>query len=556
MKSPARRKPRWLLAIVFPAACALLPPLAFAAPPAAAPAGSPPAVLIEGLGPVHHPVSTKKAEAQKFFDQGLALVYGFNHAEAARAFRRAAELDPALAIAHWGEALALGPNINLPQLDKAAEKAAFDASRRALALAGGASEKERAYIDALAKRYSDDPNADLRKHAEVYHEAMGEVSRTYPDDLDAATLYAESGMNLRPWKLYTKDGRPEPGTEAIVATLESVLKRNPDHIGANHYYIHAVEASTDPGRALPSAERLPKLAPAAGHLVHMPAHVYMRVGRYADAVRANQGATAADEKYIACHGPKGIYPAMYYNHNVHFLAAAACMSGQSKLAIESADKLAANIGAAAKTEPGLEALCAYPLAVRVRFGRWDDILAQPEPDAALPVTRATWHFARGMAYAAKKDVARAEAEQKAFLEASKKAGDAPVGLNTWSGVVPVPTGLLAAKIALAKDDTQGAAEALQRAVAAQDEFAYDEPPGWPWPAREMLGRVMLLRADPGAAERAFRDDLVRNPNNPRSLFGLAGALEARGVKADADAARKAFEAAWKDGDFKLTSEDL
>ena len=264
-----------------------------------------PVKLVEGLGNVHHPVSTQNPEAQKFFDQGLALVYGFNHDEAARSFRRAAELDPKLAMAHWGEALALGPNINDPEIDAAKEKSAYEAAHRAADLAGGASEAERAYVDALLKRYSADPKADLRKRAVEYRDAMRDLSRKYPGDLDAATLFAESSMDLRPWKLWTNEGKPEEGTEEIVATLESVLKRNPDHLGANHYYIHAVEASPHPERAIPSADRLPKLAPAAGHLVHMPAHAYIRVGRYADAVRANQSAVGADDKFIACHTPPG-----------------------------------------------------------------------------------------------------------------------------------------------------------------------------------------------------------------------------------------------------------
>lgn len=531
---------------------------ALAVAPATAPTTAPSAKLIEGLGSVHHAVSTSDAEAQRFFDQGLALVYGFNHAEAANSFRWAAELDPKLAMAYWGEALALGPNINLPEIDQDAERAAVKAVRRAQELAGGpgVADAERAYVRALAKRYSDDPKADLRKHAADYRDAMRELAKAYPDDLDAATLSAESGMNLRPWKLWTKEGKPEEGTEEIVATLESVLKRNPDHVGANHYYIHAVEASPAPERALPSADRLGRLAPAAGHLVHMPAHVFIRTGRYADAVRVNQAAIGADDKYISCHAPQGVYPLLYYNHNVHFVAAAGCMSGQSKLAVAAADRLAANIAPVAKETPPAEFLASMPLAVRVRFGRWDEVLAAPQPDAGLLVTTATWHFARGMAFAAKGDPAKADAELAAFREASKSAGDRPVGLNAWAGIAPVAEGLLVGRIAMARDDLGAAEAALRKAVAAQDASSYDEPPGWLWPVRETLGRVLLARGDAAGAEQVFRDDLAVNRNNPRSLLGLAESLGKQGKAGEATAAREKFEAAWKDSDVRIKPEDL
>src|SRR5258708_17432734 len=292
-------------------------------PPMKTDAAEKPASLISGLGSLHHPVTTNNPEAQRFFDQGFALVYAFNHDEAVRSFKRAAELDPKLAMAWWGIGLALGPNINR-DVDPEREKAAFDAAQKAQVLASGASDNERAYIQARAKRYSIDPKADLKKLNVDYHQAMRELAKTYPDDLDAATLFAESGMDLRPWQLWTAKGKPAPGTEEIVAVLESVLRRNPNHPGAIHYYIHTVEASPNPERALVYAPKLGKLMPAAGHLVHMPAHVYERTGDYAAAAQSNVDAAAADEAYIKASGAQGIYPLMYYSHNLHFLAIANC----------------------------------------------------------------------------------------------------------------------------------------------------------------------------------------------------------------------------------------
>ena len=277
-----------------------------------------PATLMSGLGSVHHPVSTSNAEAQRFFDQGLALVYAFNHDEAVRSFKRAAELDPKLAMAWWGVGLALGPNINLP-VDPEHEKAAYDAVQKAVALSAGASENERAYIGALAKRYSVDPKADLGKLDADFKHAMGELVKMYPDDLDVATLYAESAMDLRPWKLWSLDGKPAPGTEEIIAILESVLRRNPDHPGAIHYYIHAVEASPNPERALVYAPKLGSLMPGAGHLVHMPAHIFMLTGNYRAAAIANERAAAVDEAYFRRRQSKGtFYPIGYYTHNLFF----------------------------------------------------------------------------------------------------------------------------------------------------------------------------------------------------------------------------------------------
>jgi tetratricopeptide (TPR) repeat protein len=513
-----------------------------------------PATLVQGLGDVQHTVSTKNPQAQKFFNQGLAYVYGFNHAEAVRSFARAAELDPTLAMAWWGKALALGPNIN-KDVDPAEEKAAYVAVQKAMSLAGNATPVEQAYIRALSVRYSDRPDADLKKLAVEYHRAMGELVKQFPDDLDAATLYAESGMNLRPWKLYTRDGKPEEGTEEIVATLESVLARNPNHTGANHYYIHATEASLQPQRALASAQRLPALAPGAGHLVHMPAHVYIRIGDYPSAVKANQEAIASDDKYISCcKPPAGVYPLMYYNHNVHFLAVAACMTNQSKLALSSAQKLYDDASPAAKEIPFVEPFCTLRELVRVRFAMWDEILNEPAPPESMLATTAAWHFARGMAFAARGNLSDAGAEQAAFAVASSKVKDAMFGNNSVTNVLQVATHLLAGRIALARGDQGAGIEHLRLAVQAQDELGYDEPAPIPWPVRESLGAALLRQGDAADAERVFRRDLELNPNNPRSLIGLLASLRAqnkpsREIQAAVDQAIKPAEIQLKVEDF-------
>jgi tetratricopeptide (TPR) repeat protein len=533
------------------------PPAATHADTHAASPAQGPVKLVEGLGPVHHRVSTISPDAQKFFDQGLAYLYAFNHNEADRSFARAAELDPKLAMAHWGRALALGPNYNLPEIDTAAAKAAYDAAQRAQALAANATAAEKAYVAAVAKRYPADPKGDWRQHAVAYKDAMAELTRKYPDDLDAATLYAESAMNLRPWRLYDKNGTPAEGTEEIVKVLEWVLARNPNHVGANHYYIHATEASTTPERAMPCAQRLPRLSPSAGHLVHMPAHVYSRTGNYDAAIAANADAARVDEKYIACCGPKGgFYPTMYYSHNLHFLAFAASMAGRSKEAADAASRLSAHIEPGAQHMAMLDGFAAMPTLILVRQGQWNDVNKLRKPADDRPATLAAWHFARGMARASTKDVGPALQELESMKAAAARAKDIPMGNNTGAAVFPVAEHYLAAKIATARGDATDARREYDQAVAAQDALAYDEPPAFPWPVREALGAHLLLAGDAAAAEKVFRDDLVHTPNNPRSLFGLSEALKAKARHADAAEARKQFDAAWATADTKLRLEDF
>ena len=518
-----------------------------------------PATLMSGLGDLHHPVSTSNPEAQKFFDQGLRLIFAFNHDEAARSFGRAAELDPKLAIAYWGVAEAVGPNYNDPASEDRF-KQAHEAIQKAVDLSANASPSEQAYIQAMAKRFPADPKSDLKRAAEDYRDAMREVATKYPDDLDAATLFAESGMNLHPWGLWNLDGSPREGTEEVVSTLESVIKRDPNHMGAVHYYIHAVEASASPQRALAGATRLAAMAPAAGHLVHMPAHIYIRTGDYEAAIQTNEKAAAADRAYIQNSGAQGIYPAMYYSHNLHFIASAASMNGNYAEAKKAADMLAAHVGPHVKDMPPLEAFMTVPLAVNLRFQKWNEILNAPQPSDDMKVTTTYWHFARGMALAATGKTGDAEAEYKT-LEGVRDAtsADAIFAMpfnNKTKDILTIATDVLGAKIALAKKDNASAITLLRHAVDIQDKLNYGEPPDWFSPVRESLGAALLMNGDAGGAEKVFRADLDRNPRNPRSLFGLQQALKSQGRNYDAGFVQKEFDAAWKGGSAPLKVENL
>jgi tetratricopeptide (TPR) repeat protein len=520
-----------------------------------------PVALLDGYGDLHHPVTTRNPEAQRFFDQGLRLVYAFNHEEAVRSFQRAAELDPECAMAYWGMALALGPNINL-DIDAEREKLAYEAIQKALPLVAKVSEPERAYIEAQAKRYSNDPKADLKKLAVDYKNAMASVARRYPDDPDAATFYAESIMLLRPWQYWSADGQPADGTLELVAVLEGVLKRNPDHIGANHFYIHAVEASPHPEWALPSAQRLKVLTPAAGHLVHMPAHIDIRTGNYEAAARANVYGAQADRDYIQMAGAGNIYAMMYYSHNLHFLTVANCMQGRFNDAQRAAAQLEAHVkqylsGPMAEAMlPVLDSMLVTPTLVLTRFRKWDAILASPEPDKKLVVTGAMWHFARCLALAATGKTSDAENEQKQFVAAKKMIpADAPYGLNTTATVLKVADLMLAGKLAWAKGDKQTAVELLKRAAEAEDALKYDEPADWLLPVRETLGGALLASGDYATAEQVFRAELDKNPRSGRALFGLVECLKAQGKPAAAFVQAE-FAAAWKNADVKLRLEDL
>jgi tetratricopeptide (TPR) repeat protein len=514
-----------------------------------------PIELLSGLGSLSHPTSTKNPEAQKFFDQGFRMLYGFNHAEAVRSFKRAAELDPNMAMAWWGVAYALGPNINL-DVDPDREKAAYEATQKALGLSTGAPANERDYIAALSKRYSNDPKADLKKLAVDYKNAMGELMKKYPDDLDAATLYAESMMDLHPWQLWSADGKPTEGTEEILAVLESVLKRNPNHPGAIHYYIHAVEASPHPERALAYAPRLGQLMPMAGHLVHMPAHIYERVGDYQSAAKSNTDAAAADEAYFKATGVQGIY-SMYYAHNLDFLAVAHSMQGRYTDAIETENKLMEFARPVTKEMPMFEPILAKSLLMWERFNKWDEIMKQSQPDASQPSTLAFWHWARAIAFARRSDAGNAQSEQKAFLDAAKAVpADSMSSLNPTKQIVTIADDVLRARIAEAGHDNKTALEFFTKGVSDEDALAYDEPPQWFHPVREMLGGFLLRTGNYAEAEKVFRADLERNRHSGRALFGLTESLKAQKKTSDAAAAQKEFATAWKSAEIKLSLADF
>ncbi|MCI0524827.1 MAG: hypothetical protein L0Y75_06145 [Acidobacteria bacterium] len=517
--------------------------------------GNEPAKLMPGLSNLHHPVTTKNAEAQKFFDQGLALIYAFNHEEARRSFEQAARLDPKLAMAQWGIALAVGPNYNESQIDPSRLLAADRALEKANELAAGASEKERDYIAALTKRFHN--MTDLKKSVVDYKDAMAALHKKYPDDVDAAVLYADSMMNLIPWQLWTKDGKPAEGALEIVAVLEDAIRRDPNHIGANHLYIHAVEASDNPWRALESANKLGKLAPNAGHLVHMPSHIYIRTGDYEAAAKVNEDAAAVDRAYIKATGGRGMYPAMYYSHNLHFQVESYNRLGKYAEAKRAATQLADNVRGHLKDMPMLEGFLPSAIFVDLRFNRWDAVLSLLSPDSETPITGTLWHYARGVAFAATGKVAEAESERQAFANMAKTiSGETPFGLNTAASVFKIGEHVLDARIAAAKANRRGAVDHWRKAVAAQDALNYDEPPGWYYPVRESLGAALLVAGNAAEAEKVFRRDLEDNPRNGRSLFGLAESLKKQGKAQEAREAQAEFEKAWKNADVKLKIEDL
>jgi len=486
------------------------------------------------------------------------LIYAFNHEEAVRSFTKASELDPASPMPHWGIALALGPNIN-QEVDPEREKAAYEATLRALQLAARAPENERAYVAAIAKRYSADPKADLKALAVQYKDAMRALADRYPDDLDAATLYAESLMDLHPWQLWASNGAPTEGTLEIVQTLESVLARDAKHVGANHYYIHATEASLAPERALDSAKRLETLVPAAGHLVHMPAHTYMRTGNYSGAAKANADAADVDRKYIAAAGPNGFYPTMYYNHNLDFLASAAMMTGQFARASQAADELVENVMPIIADMPMVEPFAAKKLYVLLRFARWNDALALPMPDAKATVATTLFHFGRGVAHAALGAVADAERDAAAFQAAKQRVpADATIGYNPASAVFLVADLVLEARLAAARKQLDSAIRAWEKAVAAEDALSYDEPADWFYPTRESLGAAYFKARRFAEADKTFREDLERNPENPRSLFALWQMVGATSEPDDPMTLllRRRFREAWTEADVQLEFSDF
>ena len=515
-----------------------------------------PVPLFENLGSYQHSITTTSELAQRYFNQGLRLTYAFNHAEAIRAFKEVARIDPNCAMAHWGLALALGPNINAP-MAAAQGRQAYAAIQQAIALARYASEPERAYIEALATRYTADPEtADRGGLDTAYAEAMRQLSERYADDPDARTLFAAALMNVRPWDYWTPDSQPKAGTLALVAALESVLERFPNHIGAIHYYIHAIEASSQPERALPHARRLSALIPGSGHLVHMPSHIYLRVGLYNEAAISNIKAVEADEKYIEAEAPQGLYRMMYYPHNIDFLWAAQQMEGRSVEAIETARKLAERTPpAVARQFPLLEAWTATPLYALVRFGKWQEILKEPQPPEDLRYMTGIWHYARALAFASTQQMEDAKKEQAA-LETIVTGFDPEremMGRNTASDLLGIAAQVVAGELAAKQDKTAEAVQHLEKAVAIQDHLQYSEPPPWYYPVRQALGAVLLTAGKAAEAEAVYQEDLKQNPGNGWSLYGLAQSLRAQGATAKAKLVEEEFRKIWTRADVKLSA---
>jgi tetratricopeptide (TPR) repeat protein len=509
---------------------------------------------LQKLGDHKFPVTTSSPRAQLFINQGLMLAYGFNHAEAARSFREAARLDPNCAMAYWGMALVMGPNINMP-MPSEAEAKVYEMIQKAVALKSNASERERAYIDALAKRYSPEEEPNRAMLDRSYAEAMRQLHERYPDDLDAATLYAEALMDLRPWNYWTRDMQPYPETLEIHRVLESVLARNPNHPGAIHYYIHSVELGR-PELAEAGAERLWKLAPGAGHLVHMPSHIFRRVGRYSDASRSNEDAIAADEDYITQCRAQGVYPLAYYPHNIHFLWDSATMEGRSHVAIKAARKSASSIPDGAWREvPLLHQFLVAPLFAYTRFGKWDLILNEPRPPEESPFWTGVWHYARGLAFTAtgKPDQAARELSSLENIAAEKSLDGFRVTFsrNGAKAILEIAVEVLAGEMAAKRGDYDKAIARLHRAILLEDNLIYNEPPDWHVPARQLLGAVLLEAGRASEAEAIYWQDLQLNRDNGWSLFGLMQSLRAQSKEEQAVLVEERFRKAWSQADLTL-----
>ncbi len=514
-------------------------------------AGEPLAPTLEGLGDLHYAITTSSDAAQRFFDQGLRLVYAFNHAEAIRAFEEASRLDPQAPMPYWGKALALGRNLN-DGVTRERELQALESLKQAQDRSDNASEREQALIDALASRYSSNEEADRSTLDAAWVEAIAKVAEQFPDDPEPATLHAAAIMNTMPWD-YWLGGKPQPGTLQAKELLEGVIAAHPDHPGAHHYYIHLMEAR-EPQLAEPSADALGKLMPAAGHLVHMPAHIYIRVGRYDDAVTSNQRAIAADLDYIAQCNAQGLYPVAYYPHNIHFLWASATFGGRAELAIESADELAEEVPAEmASSLAFLQNYLATPLFARVRFGRWQEVLETPRPPDGQAFQTAMWHYAQGLALAAGGDPRDARRHLKALgkLRRSPELSDLRISFATGADLVRLTEHLLAGEIQAGRGRLPRAIDEMRAAVALQDSFRYAEPPSFHYPVRQSLGAVLLEAGRAGEAEAVYRRDLEHNPHNGWSLFGLAEALRAQERDEEANKAQQRFQEAWGSADVEL-----
>lgn len=513
--------------------------------------------LIAKVGHVHHVVGTTNAAAQAAFDEGLAQCFAFNHDEAVAAFQRAAALDSNLAMAQWGIAYASGPNINLPMDDDHA-KAALAALAKAKALAASAPARDKAYVDALAARYSTDLKADRAPLDAAWAKAAGGLAAADPGDVDACAIHAEALLTVHPWHWWTADGKPTEGVSDALAELERGFKLSPDHIGLNHFYIHACEESPNPERALPAARRLEAMSQLqAGHLVHMPSHIYERLGEHVHSASINERAAGIDRTYIDANHVMGVYPMMYLTHNMHFAMFSHMNAGNYEQAMKWAGRVRENAAQYVKMMPMVEAFAGMPLFVQVRFHKWTDILKTPDPGDGMPISRVAWHFARGMAYASTGDPALAATELDAY-----RAAVPGVKPEIWFGFNPPPVlfgvgdAQLQGAIAAARGDRAGAAAHWREAVAAEDTLQYDEPPEWLLDSRPGLGAELLKDGRYADAEQVFRDDLTRHPNTGRALYGLMAALRGEGKTEDANKLEPQFRAAWKTADTKLTVANL
>ncbi len=512
--------------------------------------------LFEDLGDYGRSVTTDSPEAQAYFDQGLVLTYGFNHDAAVRSYRSASAIDPDCAMCYWGEALALGPNINAP-MGPAAHLEARAAIEKAQRAAGSASEVERGLIAALATRYDPAPEAQRAQLDRAYAEALRALYQSHPTDDEVATLFAASLMNLNPWHYYEEDGTPGPGTDELVAALEGVMERTPRHPGANHYYIHAVEPSDTPERGVPAADRLVGLVPGSGHLTHMPTHIYWRVGRYDDAGRLNKQAVGVDEQTVTWCGSAGFYGVNYSPHNIHFIWAASSAQGNSDLALSSARKLAASVEPKLAEWAFVEEYLTVPILTLVRFGRWDQVLAEPKPDQSLRYASGIWHYARGLARTRLGELEDADRELAA-LDAVASEGALEEfwisgGLNQASTLLRIGVLHRGGELAAARGEYDEAVAQLEASIAVQDDLAYMEPPPWYLPVRQALGAVLLEAQRPAQAETVYRADLDQHPQNGWSLFGLAESLRQQERGDEAALVERGFQESWQHADVTLVA---
>jgi tetratricopeptide (TPR) repeat protein len=537
-----------------PAQAQIHDPRALEADPATA--TGPIAPKLDGLGNYHFKVTTSNPESQYFFDQGYRLTMGFNHSEALRAFKEAARLDPNNAMAYWGWAMTLSPNLNLPMQENVVASA-YGAIQKAVSLKDGVTPRERDYIDALATRLSDDPSDDRLALDTAYRKAMGELSEKYPDDVDAATMYAAAIMNESPWNYWYNDGTPKPQTKILLSELNSVIARAPKHPGAHHYLIHAVETFR-PELGEASADALGGLMPGAGHLVHMPSHIYMRVGRYEDSYAANVKAAEADDGYITQCRTQGMYPLTYYPHNLHFMVWAAMLQGRSEAALLAAQQVVNEIPADIKDNTWAlnETFLNQPVFVMARFGKWDDLLEMENPESDLAFTQGLWHYGRGMAFTHKSNTRQAARELKKLQQQHKKATKDPAyvsGFAAASGLLDIAQEVLSGEISAKKGNYEDAIADLERAVRLEDGLMYNEPSDWYFPVRHTLGAILLDAGLPAEAEVVYWEDLRENPNNGYSLFGLKQALMAQSNTEVAEMIDARLAKAWKDADTELTS---